>query len=103
MWDVRTGKLLNSIAEPNSASFNFYNKCFSPNAESLALWKLDSSHISLWDVVTGQLVKSITAHEGSVNTAQFSPDSQTIATGGKDYTVRIWNVNTGQLQEHQVE
>lgn len=94
LWDVSTGKLLNTLAEDNSA-FYFNNKCFSPDGKSIATWQ--SIVCSLWDVVTGQLVKAITAHESSVNTVHFSPDNQIIATGGKDYTVRLWNANTGQL------
>ena len=94
LWDVRTGKLLNTLTEPNIA---FYNKCFSLNGKSIATWNLGSADVRLCDVVTGQLLKSFTAHDGSVNAVQFPPDSQIIATGGKDYTVRLWNANTGQL------
>ncbi len=96
LWDVSTGKLLNTLAESNNA-FSFSNKCFSPDGKSIATWKLGSLDVSLWDVGTGQLANTFTAHEDSVNTVQFSPDGKIIATGGQDYTVRLWNSKTGQL------
>lgn len=37
----------------------------------------------------------INAHEGGVDTVDLSPDGQTIVSGGKDGTIRLWNI-TGQ-------
>jgi WD40 repeat protein len=36
------------------------------------------------------------AHERGVNAVAFSPDGKTLATGGDDGTVRIWNLATGK-------
>ena len=35
-------------------------------------------------------------HQGFVNTVAFSPDGKYIASGSCDYTVRLWNVETGE-------
>jgi WD40 repeat protein/serine/threonine protein kinase len=36
-------------------------------------------------------------HMGSVRSVSFAPDGQTLATGGEDNVIRLWNVNAGGL------
>lgn len=44
----------------------------------------------------GQCLKLLVGHTDWVWTINFSADSQTLASGGHDHTVRLWNVQTGQ-------
>lgn len=43
-----------------------------------------------------QLVCSFPAHEGGTTSASFAPDGRTLATGGYDCAVRLWDVETWQ-------
>ncbi|GAB4366488.1 MAG: hypothetical protein Kow00121_03920 [Elainellaceae cyanobacterium] len=43
------------------------------------------------------LPRSLSGHEGAVNTVSFSADGQTIATGSDDGTVRLWDVWDGTM------
>jgi len=52
--------------------------------------------VRLWNAVTGQHKKTLTAHTGGVRSVAFSPDGTTIASGSWDGTVRLWHVVTGQ-------
>jgi len=52
----------------------------------------------LWDVQTGELQRTLTGHEFIVAAVAFSPDGQTLVSGGWDDTVRFWDVNTGKLR-----
>ena len=79
--------------------------CFSPDGKTLASsgdeW---DSNIRLWDVQTGELLKTLkkrTAFEDfegrDVNSVVFSPDGNMIASGSGNGTIRLWNAHTGEF------
>ena len=47
----------------------------------------------------GEIVHRLEGHERSVQAMQFPPDGSTVASGGIDETVRLWNPSTGELQQ----
>lgn len=48
---------------------------------------------------TEKLVRTLTEHSGRVRSVAYSSDGQTLASGGDDNTIRIWNFQTGELLE----
>ena len=69
------------------------NIAHSPDGARLAV----ASSIGIWlyDAVTHQEVALLTGHMDNVLSVAFSPDGQTLASGSRDGTVRLWEVNTG--------
>lgn len=49
----------------------------------------------IWDMATGQTVRTFIGHADAVTSVAWSPDGQKILTGSWDNTARIWNVETG--------
>ncbi|NET53921.1 MAG: WD40 repeat domain-containing protein, partial [Merismopedia sp. SIO2A8] len=45
----------------------------------------------------GKLLQIFKGHQDGVNSVAFSPDGNKIASGSKDSTVRLWNLNQGKL------
>jgi WD40 repeat protein len=46
--------------------------------------------------LTGQLENTLTGHSNWVLSVGFSPDGQTLASGSRDNTIKLWDVNTGK-------
>jgi len=51
----------------------------------------------LWNLSTGQAIRSFTGHYDSVNSVAFSPDGKTALSGSDDQTLILWDLATGQL------
>lgn len=60
------------------------------------LTKMDKN-IALRDVETGDSIRILTGHTDEVKCIAFSPDGQTLASGGaiSDRTIRLWDIETG--------
>jgi WD40 repeat protein len=43
------------------------------------------------------LETTLRGHSSSVNSVAYSPDGQTLASGSRDGTIKLWNVKTGNL------
>ncbi len=69
---------------------------FSPDGKYLLSGNW-SSAIKLWDVASGQNIKTFSGHTGRINSLAFSPDGRRILSAARDNLVKIWDVPTGQL------
>ena len=65
--------------------------------ENLLASGSDDETCRIWDVNSGQLLKTISGHNYSVISVSFSADGKLLASGSSDKTCRIWDVNSGQL------
>ncbi len=71
-----------------------HSLAFSPDGKILAS-EGRGAVIKLWDVVTGQELKSFEGHKADIYSLAFSPDGKTLASGSIDKTIRLWDVVTG--------
>ena len=50
--------------------------------------------INLWDLGSGRRVKKMTGHMATIYSLDFSAESSLLVSGGADWTVRCWDVNS---------
>ena len=51
--------------------------------------------VKLWDVNTGECLKTLAEHTDWVWSVHWSPDGRTLASGSGDRTVKLWDVSQG--------
>ena len=67
---------------------------FSPNNQYVVSGSFDKT-VRIWDVESGDCIKTLEGHTFGVNGVSFSPNNQYVVSGSNDKTVRIWEVESG--------
>lgn len=71
-----------------------YALALSPAAPILA--SSSGTTIKLWDVQTGQPLRTLTGHLDMVSCLIISPDGHLLISGSADKSIRLWDLPTGQ-------
>lgn len=65
-----------------------------PDGEVIATGSKDSS-VRLWHAASGNLLKTLQAHQGGALCLSVTPDGKTLASGGKEGSVVLWDLPHG--------
>lgn len=94
LWDMDTGQEVRTYSGHRS-----YLKpvMFSPDGRHILSGSpSDGGILKLWDANSDQEVRSLSGYLGGV---AFSPDGKYILSGYKDYTLKLWNAETGEVAQ----
>jgi WD40 repeat protein len=85
-----------SIAHNLNGHSSYVNTlAISPDGQTLVSGSADKT-IKIWNLSTGQEIRTLAGHSNPVNSIVISPDGQTLVSGSADKTIKIWNLSTGQ-------
>ncbi len=86
--DVSTGELLRTIDVDAGA----FSVVYSPDGKTIASGGM--GELSIWDVATGEILKTFSGHIDPVYSVAYSPDGCTLASGCRDSTVILWDLTS---------
>ena len=66
-----------------------------PDGRTLASGSDDHS-IKLWDMASGQELRTLSGHFDEVESVAFSPDGRTLASCSMDHSIKLWDVASGR-------
>jgi WD40 repeat protein len=90
IWDTETGKLMHNLYHNEW----IYSVCYSPNNKQIASGSRDSILIN--NAETGQLIYKF-IHNDTIDSVCYSPDNKQLASGNYKGSIKIWDMETGQL------
>lgn len=99
LWNIRTHRHITDL----KGKFNvIHSLAYSPDSDIIAAGDFDGT-VKLLSTEKKKQIASLVGHRlapsditepGSVLTLAFSPDGETLASGSRDTTIRLWNTKT---------
>ena len=92
LFENREEGLTQSNTIPGQTRFT--DVAFNPNNNNLVTGSADNS-AKVWNSATGELIYSLSGHNGEVSAVSYSLDGEAIVTGSQDSIGRLWRTGTG--------
>lgn len=102
VWQVAPGKVICECKDSKDA----VGAMFIPGNKRV-LTSHYTGYVNLYDVATGECLRTLQAHEGRTQNSTLTPDGKTLVTTSMDAKIRLWDVDTltqlGQIDGHKAE
>ena len=95
-WDIDTGEMIRRFYQKGGAAI--FSVSLSPDGRVALSGGIGG--ITEWNVGTAQPISALLGHKGNINSLIFGRDGKTALTASADGTLRLWDVEQGQVIRH---
>lgn len=89
LWDAERNVMIAELA----SVFGSTTISVSPDGQRIAISSFLGAGV--WSALNGDRIASLNGHDAAILSVAFSPDSQRVATGSEDHSLRIWVATSG--------
>lgn len=89
-WNVRAGRARPAFNRDSGFVRWVTTTALRPGGDILASTGSRIPAVSVWDVVTGELLTTLEGHGSEATTAVWSPDGNRLAVGANDGSIHVW-------------
>ncbi len=98
VWNLRTSERVRVITE---GSYSSAVSSLVIGQDGQTLFSGISFAVKVWDLKTGNHIRTIEKHSSSVTSVTFNPDDRTLVSGGRDRTIMVYSSPIYRLIGHQ--
>jgi hypothetical protein len=103
IWEIETGRLVQKITlftyRRYGIAYDVTALALSPENRLLFAAHAHDPDISVWEVASGQLLGKLRGHRQCADALAVSPDGRYLASGSRDTTVLIWDLQRALFPE----
>lgn len=90
-YDRASGRLEQTLVHPS----HIYHVTWRPDLSNQLAAACNDDSLYLWDASTGKQLRVFKGHEGIPPLIAFHPNGKILASTSRDFSVRLWDVETG--------
>jgi WD40 repeat protein len=97
MWSLATNSKLTILSHPRAPNEPFRDESIAFSGDGHYFASARPFSVRVWDLRAANERIVLSNHDDSIPTLAFAPDAPRLASGSKDMSVKIWNLNSGDL------
>lgn len=94
IWDFKTGSQAAHIE-----NIRVQDMVLLGNGHILAVAVPKENDIRLYDILSGQQIRTLQGHEAALKAIAATPDGKMLASADESGTILLWNMSTGQIDQ----
>jgi WD40 repeat protein/DNA-binding SARP family transcriptional activator len=107
LWDVNTGEEIRRFGENEIVNPTNYALQFTPDGRFIVTsnvggpgFNTETSRLLVFDVTTGELVRSLEGPTNAIIQVAVSPDGRRVVAGSMGREIVVWDFETGEILRH---
>jgi WD40 repeat protein len=100
VWDLASEVEVCTISAPQTRKLRTFEAVIPTYDSQQIITGSTDGIIRLWDIASGEELRSITSHSASVTALALMPEGDRFVSASLDQTLKVWDLASGELVTH---